>query len=238
MPDVILVVSGHPGRSDGLIGAAQRLAALAGEGRVRLLDRPSPASPTAPPPPEGVTIVPLAADADFASVVEAQGSRADFIVIAQPEPQDDTGLRHAFRAALVQTERPVLMVPGSTPSGAFGRQVAIAWRDDARTLKAVLPALRLLKGASQVHLLAGVQAGAATPAPPRVLLEHGVEAALHVLTIGSEPFGQMLLNRAHELDADLLIMGAHVHGALHDMLLGGVTRYIIAHADLPVLMRH
>ena len=33
-------------------------------------------------------------------------------------------------------------------------------------------------------------------------------------------------------------MGAFAHGPMREMLLGGVTRYVLAHADLPVLMRH
>jgi nucleotide-binding universal stress UspA family protein len=59
-----------------------------------------------------------------------------------------------------------------------------------------------------------------------------------VLPIGSEPFGQTLLTRAHQLGADMLVMGAFAHSPLRELILGGVTRYIIEHADLPVLMRH
>ena len=71
-----------------------------------------------------------------------------------------------------------------------------------------------------------------------MLVEHGVTAALHVLSIGSGPFGELLLGRARELGADLLIMGAYAHSPLREMLLGGVTRTVLAHAGLPVLLRH
>jgi len=33
-------------------------------------------------------------------------------------------------------------------------------------------------------------------------------------------------------------MGAYRHSPLREFLLGGVTRYMLGHADLPVLMRH
>jgi nucleotide-binding universal stress UspA family protein len=36
----------------------------------------------------------------------------------------------------------------------------------------------------------------------------------------------------------MLIMGAYQHSALREFLLGGVTRYMLSHADLPVLLRH
>jgi nucleotide-binding universal stress UspA family protein len=33
-------------------------------------------------------------------------------------------------------------------------------------------------------------------------------------------------------------MGAYAHSPLREALFGGVTRHVLAHADLPVLMRH
>jgi hypothetical protein len=46
------------------------------------------------------------------------------------------------------------------------------------------------------------------------------------------------LTKAHELGADMLVMGAYAHSPLREALLGGVTRHMLAHADLTVLMRH
>jgi nucleotide-binding universal stress UspA family protein len=105
-------------------------------------------------------------------------------------------------------------------------------------VKAVIPALRMLAGAEQVHLLTGVREGAATPSVPPVFEDHGIAARLHVLPIGKAPFGRMLLEKAHELGADMLVMGAYAHSPLREMIFGGVTRYMIEHADIPVLMRH
>ena len=171
------------------------------------------------------------------AILGKEGRSADFVVIARPAKGDEEPTRRAFRAALFRTERPVLVVPPGRVA-AFGKRVAIAWRDDARAAKAVLPALRCLGGAEQVHVLAGVRHGAGPPALPRILVDHGVAAELHVLPIGPGPFGQDLLNKAHELGADLLVMGAYAHSPLREALLGGVTRHMLAHADLPVLMRH
>jgi nucleotide-binding universal stress UspA family protein len=102
----------------------------------------------------------------------------------------------------------------------------------------VLPALRCLGGAERVHVLAGVRQGAAEPALPQILIDHGLDAELHLLPIGPGPFGRALLDKAHELGADMLVMGAYAHSPLREALLGGVTRYMLAHADLPLLMRH
>jgi nucleotide-binding universal stress UspA family protein len=170
-------------------------------------------------------------------VVGDAGRRADFVVVARPASDDVEPTRRVFHAALFRTERPVLVVPPGR-AVAFGNRLAIAWRDDARAAKAVLPALRCLARAEQVHVLAGVRQGAGPPALPQIFLDHGIKAELHLLPIGVGAFGQVLLEKAHQLGADMLVMGAYAHSPLREAILGGVTRYMLAHADLPVLMRH
>jgi nucleotide-binding universal stress UspA family protein len=172
-----------------------------------------------------------------ASLVEERGRRADIIVVSRPESSDGRSARQAFRAALFETERPVLMVPENRPA-LFGQRVAIAWRDDERAVKAMIPALRFLGRAREVHLLAGYRPGRPRPEAPRILIEHGIRADLHIMPIGPGPFGQALLETAHALYADMLVMGAYAHSPLRELILGGVTRYMLTHADLPVFMRH
>jgi nucleotide-binding universal stress UspA family protein len=170
------------------------------------------------------------------SIVGEMGSRADLIVCARPG--DNTRLaRQEFSAALFGTDRPVTMIPPG-PVGTIGRRVGIAWRDEKRAMRAVMPALRWLAHAVEVHVLIGTRGGGEPPALPRVLVEHKIRAELHVLGIGGEPFGQTLLDKAHELSIDLLVMGAYAHSPLRELLLGGVTRHMLMHADLPILMRH
>lgn len=176
------------------------------------------------------------AEGSTATIVGERGSRADLIVAGAPA-EDDALSRQTFRAALFGTDRPVLMVPRNTPA-TFGRIVAIAWRDDKQTARAVIPALRCLKTAERVHVITGMRDRVERPLMPRILVEHGIQAELHVLPIGSGPFGQALLDEAHKVGADLLVMGAYAHSPLRELLLGGVTRYMLTHADLPILMRH
>ncbi|HUB12494.1 MAG TPA: universal stress protein [Acetobacteraceae bacterium] len=170
-------------------------------------------------------------------VVAQRGAAADFIVAARPSNHPPGPDLPAIRAALFSTDRPVLLVPPGD-AGEFGRSVAVAWRDDGHVVKAVLPALRLLSSASYVHVLQGVRDGPAPPTVPPVFREHEVAAQMHVLPIGAGVFGQVLLDAAHRLGADLLVMGAYGHNPLRELIFGGVTRFMLEHADLPVLMRH
>jgi nucleotide-binding universal stress UspA family protein len=180
------------------------------------------------------------AEGDTTDVVAEWGRRADAIVVAKPSHEDVVG-RHAFRIALFGTDRPILMVPPRAPPASlasFGRRIAIAWREEKQSLRAVLPALRWLVRAEQIHVLIGSHHGATRLGPPAVFLEHGLTASVHVLPMRPAPFGQTLLEAARSLSTDLLIMGAYAHSPLGELVLGGVTRYVRDHSDLPVLMRH
>ena len=46
-----------------------------------------------------------------------------------------------------------------------------------------------------------------------------IPAQMHVLPIGDGAFGQALLDKAHALGADLLVMGAYHHSPLREMIL-------------------
>lgn len=266
MADVILVVPRRPEMAAAVLDAAARLGALAGEARINVLAIREPIQITGLAAEalmneadsvltarqrEAERIVALKAEFDrwaapAAHWIEVEGSapgivgefggRADIIVAARPA-EDDRLARQAFRAALFGTDRPVLVVPPGL-TAAFGSCVALAWRDEKRAVRAVIPALRFLTAAEQVHVLVGVRKGAERPTMPRILLEHGIRADLHVLPIEAGPFGRTLLDTMHQLSADLLLMGAYAHSPLRELILGGVTRYMLTHADRPVFMRH
>lgn len=172
-------------------------------------------------------------------LVDDWGERSDLIVVQRPELDVTDTERRALNAALFDTGRPVLMVPPVDGAEPFGRRIAIAWRNDSRTVQAVLAALRWLGTAQETHVLAGAKRWETPPALPEIFAEHGVHAELHILPMsGQRAFGEALLASAHELRADMIVLGAFAHPMLFGPILGGVTKYMLAHADLPVLMRY
>jgi len=48
----------------------------------------------------------------------------------------------------------------------------------------------------------------------------------------------VLLSRAADLGADLLVIGAYGHSRVRELLLGGATRSILQSMTVPVLMSH
>lgn len=170
-------------------------------------------------------------------LVKKWGERADYIVVGQPPAHGSRTEYEALHSALFAAQRPVLMMP-ALAKAAFGNIVALAWRDDKFTLHAVMDALHCVAPAAQLHVLTGYREGGSAPQIPDVLAEHGITVREHGLLIGKDAFGAQLLATAHEVNADLLVMGAFVHSMWRNMLFGGVTKYMFDHADLPILMRH
>jgi nucleotide-binding universal stress UspA family protein len=176
-------------------------------------------------------------EADAAGLIVEWGRRADLIVLERPGARQYGATWQALPAALFDTDRPVVIVPQGAAT-AFGWHIAIAWRDDQHATRAVLSALRYVSQAASVHLLAGVRPGAPEPRIPDILLEHGIAADLQTIPLGKDPFGLALLAKARAIGADMLVMGAYAHSPWRQVILGGTTRSILSHADIPVLMRH
>ncbi len=182
---------------------------------------------------KGISTRFIETEGDIMHIVAEHGRRSDSAAVAASVRHNGKA-RDALHALIFDTSRAVLVAPpGST--GEFGRVVAVAWKDDLRAPKAVLAAMPILAKAEAVHVLRAHVKEAVVPA---ILAEHGIAAEAHVTAGDDGPVGAQLLELAHELGADLIVMGAYAHGEWREALLGGVTRYMLDHADLPVLMRH
>ena len=55
---------------------------------------------------------------------------------------------------------------------------------------------------------------------------------------GRRHFGNLILSRAADLDIDLIVMGAYGHSRMRELVMGGVSRTLLASMTVPVLMSH
>lgn len=179
-----------------------------------------------------------------AELVARHGRTADLIVLGQPDPEDGAPNATAvFEGALFSSGRPVLMVPHTGRFTQVGRRALIAWNGRREAARAVHDALPLLAGAEHAVVLT------AGPAPPeaeddptaeirRHLARHDLPVSAAHETTTDLDIATILLNRAADSDADLLVMGAYGHSRLREFVLGGATRSILRQMTLPVLMAH
>jgi nucleotide-binding universal stress UspA family protein len=167
------------------------------------------------------------------------GRLADLTVIARPGAEEAEGLTATFDTALFDSGRPLLLVPAA-PVASLGTNVAIAWDCSREAARAVGAALPLLNGAEKVVILTAREPGQeAEPSELAAYLAlHGVTARTWAFTPGSGALGEALLEETGKAGADMLVMGAYGHSRLREMVLGGVTRSILADADIPVFLMH
>jgi nucleotide-binding universal stress UspA family protein len=72
----------------------------------------------------------------------------------------------------------------------------------------------------------------------RHLERHGLAVRREEDALAGLPVCDLLLSRASDLDADLIVAGAYHHSRFRETLLGGVSRELLDHMTVPVLMSH
>jgi nucleotide-binding universal stress UspA family protein len=171
-------------------------------------------------------------------LVAQQARLADLTVVAHPEIGGDAASADALHAVLFDSGRPVLLAPEQAPA-TIGRRVCIAWNGTAESASAVSAALPWLPEADAVRILSSEGYQRRGPAAQELvpyLALHGVAAEVAMFGAADGVVGAGLLAAAVEFGADLLAMGAYSHSRLRQLILGGVTRHVLEHARLPILM--
>jgi nucleotide-binding universal stress UspA family protein len=217
--------------------AACRLASAAfdvarGAAGAPLVDRP--------PGPGGVSAAWCEETGQAEDVVRNRARLSDLVVMSQQEANGNAPLLAILESVLLGSARPLLLAPASPPA-AIGRVAAVAWNGGAEAARAVSAAMPFLRAAEVVHVL--TMETSSTPAEAgeklaEYLAWHGIAARVSRIRPAGGPVGAGLLAKAAELEVDLLAMGGYGHSRLREMILGGVTRYVLGHAALPVLMAH
>jgi nucleotide-binding universal stress UspA family protein len=172
--------------------------------------------------------------------IGSYGRLFDLIVLGRPGrgPQDPR--MAPLETALFESGRPVLIAPRVPPPD-IGRNVLIAWNGSTEQARTTAFAMPLLREARQVTVL--TVEGGMTPGPAgedmaRHLRLNGLPATAVTIAPGTRTTGEAILEHARALGCDLLVKGAYTQSRLRQIMFGGATRHILAHATLPVLMAH
>ena len=172
-------------------------------------------------------------------------STFDLIVYGQALPDYRVASGFAPSDILTGCGRPLLMVPYAGQFAEIGRRVLVAWDGTREAARAVHDALPLMHGAEAVSVML-VRAGEDDferdrPSLDRIthhLQRHGLPAKAEETLRGDLPVSDVLLSRAADRSVDLIVAGAYHHAPWREALLGGVSRDLLAHMTVPVLMSH
>lgn len=185
--------------------------------------------------------------ADLLAMITARARYADLSVVGQADPNHplfDT-LARLPETVMLESGRPVLIVPYAGNFEAVGKNVLVAWSGTREGARAVSDALPLLQSAQAVtvisigssHISEGEADDPATSLA-RHLTRHDIHAQASHLIADDIAAGEMILSRASDLGSDLIVMGGYGHSRTRELILGGVTRAILQHMTVPVLMSH
>ena len=174
------------------------------------------------------------------SFIGSHGRVFDLIVLGRPGPAPQNPRMAPLEAALFESGRPTLIVPETAPR-TLARNVLVAWNgstEQAHTNAFAMPMLRLAESVTVLTVEGSTTPGPSGEDAARHLHRNGIKAAALTVKPGTRAPGQVILEHAASLGCDLLVKSAYTQSRLRQMIFGGTTRHILAHAPLPVFMAH
>jgi nucleotide-binding universal stress UspA family protein len=180
-------------------------------------------------------------------VAAVQARYADLVVLGQLDPEDAQAPVNSPppEDIALSVGRPTLVIPYVGSYRPIGRHALIAWDASREATRAVNDAIPLLATATTVTVLTvdpaiGRTEHGEVPGTDIALhlARHGVKAQVEKTVSGGVGIGDVLLSRASDLGADLLVMGAYGHSRVRELVLGGATRTVLMSMTLPVFMSH
>ena len=139
----------------------------------------------------------------------------------------------------------MLVIPYAGEFEGIGANVLVAWNASRESTRAVTDALPLLARAKSVAVLvvdpeeAGGKHGDSPGADIALhLARHGVNAKAYPTPSGGVEVGDVILSRASDIGADLIVMGAWGRSRARELVMGGATRSLLERMTVPVLLSH
>ncbi|MET3650599.1 universal stress protein [Dyella japonica] len=136
---------------------------------------------------------------------------------------------------------PVLLVPERSDISGPPEKILIAWNGSIESARAIRASHPLLAKAAEVIVLDG-EMGRKSAAPPSLPLREWLKRrSIHARWLpgaGARASGRHIQSLAEEHGIDLIVMGAWGHLRMSEWLLGGITRHMLKHSRIPLLLAH
>jgi nucleotide-binding universal stress UspA family protein len=175
---------------------------------------------------------------DPVDIIARGGGAFDLIVASHPLLGSEAMPSQVLDAAIFNTARPVLLASKEVPS-CFGETILLAWNRGIQAGRAFISAFPFLQTASKIVVVMVTTGSKQGPEPEDIVTNlawHDVDAEVKRIPPDYRSVGEVLLDEAAEIGADLLVMGAYSQSRLRDRVPGGVTKAILTRAEVPVLM--
>ncbi|MBO9123626.1 MULTISPECIES: universal stress protein [unclassified Rhizobium] len=168
-----------------------------------------------------------------APLIESARS-ADLLIASQADPARPSDSHVDVDNFLLESGRPVLMIPFIIRQPKPIKRVLVAWNGSKEAARATFDALPFLKAADEVEIFSvdpvdnALQSAAVAGAEiAAALARHGVNVTLATATTTDKSTSAVIENRLSDSSIDLLVMGAYTHSRLWQMIFGGTTKTLL-----------
>ena len=172
--------------------------------------------------------------------VAAASRLADIVVYARDPADAGFPDRSLAEHTLLGARRPILIAPpGLFPS--VGTRVSVLWDGGTAAASALMASLPFIRKAASVEIItmtADQDESEILEDVRDALSIRGLTAQMRTVDRQSSVDGAHLMMAALQTEPDLIVMGGYGHSRLRQLVLGGVTRHMLKHAPVPVLMAH
>lgn len=150
----------------------------------------------------------------------------------------------ALESVLFLARAPVYVMPDAGRCNPTPRRVLVAWNESDEALHAIRAALPFLRAADLVDIVIidppRHASGRSDPggALASYLTRHGVSLEIAILARTEPGIANILIRRAEETGAELVVMGAYGHTRMREAIIGGATRHMLENSPVPLFMAH
>ncbi|HXQ54130.1 MAG TPA: universal stress protein [Stellaceae bacterium] len=185
-------------------------------------------------------------EAHLAEAATLHARYCDLTVLGQSDPDHPvSGGSDLVESVLLGSGRPMLVVPYAGRFDQVGRNVLVAWNGTREAARALNDALPMMTRAEKVTVLSvnpsdGIGKETVWPGADIAhhLARHSIIAEASSTVSTEIDVGNAILSRAADLGSDLIVMGGYGHSRARELILGGVTRTLLQHMTVPVLLSH
>jgi nucleotide-binding universal stress UspA family protein len=166
----------------------------------------------------------------------------DLAIVGQVEPGKALPEELVAEGALLDSGRPVLVVPYVQKAGLKLDRVMVCWDGSRNAARAVSDAMPFLTRAklAEVVTIANEDKNDEIPGVDiaQNLARHGIKVEARRVAPGDVDIANNILSIAADTASDFMVMGSYGHSRLREFLFGGATRGVLAAMTVPVLMSH
>jgi nucleotide-binding universal stress UspA family protein len=178
----------------------------------------------------------------ISETVSEVGRIADLVVVSEANREGKNGVELDFvENVILGTGRPVLILPRKAALELNPNVIVCGYNGSKEAARAVHDAVPLLKKAKDVRLLWVDPASEAESSGAEMaesLKRHGIKARAEAVESGGANPAEVVMAKARELGAGIVVLGAYGHSRIREFVLGGATRHALSTMTVPLLMSH